>query len=200
LNIASFCVLRYAGMLEQSTQECNSARQLDPENYNFRSCAWSFLEIGKTDRAMDFIHLDAGSEWAAWVTPTVYLAEGNLAAARESAKGMGKAPTYHRELMAACIAPQRPPDMGRIIREPESSAMTEPDPEAWYHVAELMAFCGQKQPALSLLKRAVEHNYCAYSALLSDPLLKELRKETAFDEVLTAASECQKTIPKSKGQ
>jgi hypothetical protein len=90
--------------------------------------------------------------------------------------------------------------MGRIIREPESSAMTEPDPEAWYHVAELMAFCGQKQPALSLLKRAVEHNYCAYSALLSDPLLKELRKETAFDEVLTAASECQKTIPKSKGQ
>jgi len=27
-----------------------------------------------------------------------------------------------------------------------------------------------------------------------------LRKETAFNEVLTAASECQKTIPKAKGQ
>jgi eukaryotic-like serine/threonine-protein kinase len=193
-------VLRYAGMLDQSTQECNSARQLDPGNYNFRSCAWAFLESGKTERAMDFVHLDAGSEWAAWATPSVYLAEGNLAAARESAKSMGKASTYHRELMAACIAPQRPADMDRIVRETESSVMTEPDPEAWYHVAELMAFCGQKQPALSLLKRAVEHNYCAYSALLSDPLLKELRTETAFNEVLTAASECQKTIPKLKGQ
>jgi TolB-like protein len=192
--------LRYAGMLDQSTQECNSAQQLELGNYNFRSCAWAFLESGKTERAMDFVHLDAGSEWAAWVTPYVFLAEGNLAAARESAKGMGKAPTYHRELMAACIALQRPPDMDRIVRETESSVMTEPDPEAWYHVAELMAFCGQKQPALSLLKRAVEHNYCAYSALLSDPLLKELRKETAFNEVLTAASECQKTISKSKGQ
>ena len=53
-------VLRYAGMLEQSGQECNTARQLDPGNFAFRSCAWTFLEMGKTDRAMDFVHLDAG--------------------------------------------------------------------------------------------------------------------------------------------
>ncbi len=192
--------VRYAGMLEQATDECNTARALDPGNYNFRSCAWAFLESGKSERAMDFVHLDAGSEWAAWATPYVYLAEGNLAAARESAKGMGKAPTYHRELMAACVAPQRPADMERIVRDTESSVMTEPDPEAWYHVGTLMAFCRQKEPALRLLNRAVQQNYCAYSALLSDPLLKELRKETAFNEVLTAASECQKAIPKSKGQ
>ena len=193
-------VLRYAGMLEQATDECNTARALDPGNYNFRSCAWAFLESGKSERAMDFVHLDAGSEWAAWATPYVFLAEGNLAAARESAKSMGKAPTYHRELMAACVAPQRPADMERIVRDTESSVMTEPDPEAWYHIGTLMAFCRQKEPGLRLLNRAVQQNYCAYSALLSDPLLKELRKETAFNEVLTAASECQKTIPKSKGQ
>ena len=101
-------VLRYAGMLEQSTQECNTARALDPNNFAFRSCAWAFLEMGKTERAMDFIHLDAGSEWAAWVTPYVQLAEGNVEAARESARSMGKATTYHRELMAACTAAQRP--------------------------------------------------------------------------------------------
>ena len=85
-------VLRYAGMQEQATQECNAARSLDPGNFNFRSCAWAFLELGKTDRAMDFVHLDAGSEWAAWVTPYVYLAAGNVAQARESAKNVAKAP------------------------------------------------------------------------------------------------------------
>ena len=42
-----------------------------------------------------------------------------------------------------------------------------------------------------MLKAAVQQNYCAYSALLEDPLLKNLRKETAFNHVLTAASECQ---------
>ena len=191
-------VLRYAGMLDQSTQECNTARAMDPNNFAFRSCAFAFLEMGKTERAMDFIHLDAGSEWAAWVTPYVQLAEGNVAAARESAKSMGKASTYHRELMVACTAAQRPADMDKIVRETESATVIEPDPEAWYRVAALMAACGQKEPALRLLKAAVQQNYCAHDALLDDPLLKDLRKETAFNEVLTAASNCQATLKEGR--
>jgi len=193
-------VLRYAGMLDKAGEECNTARALDPGNFKFRSCAWAFVESGKTERAMDFVHLDAGSEWAAWVTPYIYLAEGKVADARESVKHVGKASTYHRELMAACVAQQRPPDMDRIVRETESSVMTEPDPEAWYHVGALMAYCGQKEPALRLLKAAVQQNYCAHSALLDDPLLKDLRKETAFSEVLTAASGCQQTLKEGRGQ
>jgi TolB-like protein len=191
-------VLRYAGMLDQSTQECNTARALDPGNFSFRSCAWSFLEMGKTDRAMDFVHLDAGTEWAAWVTPYIYLAEGNLAEARDATKNMGKASSYHRELMEACTATQRPADLARIVRETEASVMMEPDAEAWYHVGSLMAACGQNEPALRLLKAAVQQNYCAYSALLDDPLLKDLRKEAAFNEVLTAASNCQATLKEGR--
>jgi serine/threonine protein kinase/TolB-like protein len=191
-------VYRYAGMLEQSTQECNTARALDPGNFSFRSCAWSFLEMGKTDRAMDFVHLDAGSEWAAWVTPYVYLAEGNVAEARAAAKNMGKASSYHRDLMEACTAQQRPADFEKIVRESESSVMMEPDPEAWYHVGALMATCGQKESALRLLKAAVQQNYCAYSALLDDALLKDLRKEAAFNEVLTAASNCQAVLKEGR--
>jgi serine/threonine protein kinase len=191
-------VLRYAGMLEQSTQECSTARALDPGNFAFRSCAWSFVEMGKTDRAMDFIHLDAGSEWAAWATPYVNLAEGNVAEARANAKNMGKASTYHRELMEACTATQPPADLARIVRETESSVMMEPDAEAWYHVGALMAYCGQKEPALRLLKAAVQQNYCAYTALLDDPLLKDLRKDTAFNQVLTASSNCQAVLKEGR--
>jgi serine/threonine protein kinase/Tfp pilus assembly protein PilF len=191
-------VLRYAGMLDKAAQECNSARALDPGNFNFRSCAWAFVEMGKTDRAMDFVHLDAGSEWAAWVTPYVYLAEGKVNDARESAKNMPKAPIYDRELMVACVAPQKPADLDRIVRERESSVMTEPDPEAWYHVGALMAYCGQKEPALRLLKAAVQQNYCAYTALLDDPLLKDLRKDTAYDVVLTAAGNCQASLKEGR--
>ena len=193
-------VLRYAGMQEKAILECNTARALDPGNFDFRSCAWAFLELGKTDRAMDFLHLDAGSEWAAWVTPYVYLAAGNVAQARESAKNVPKAPVYERELMMACTQAQRPADMDRIVREAESSAMIEPDPEDWYHVGALMAYCGQKDAALRLLKAAVQQNYCAYSALLGDPLLKDLRKETAFNEVLTAGSICQQALTETQRQ
>jgi TolB-like protein len=191
-------VLRYAGMQEKSAQECNTARSLDPGNFSFRSCAWAFMELGQTDRAMDFVHLDAGSEWAAWATPYVYLTAGNVAQAREAVKNVAKSPFYHRDLLVACTQAQRPADMDRIVREAESSVMTEPDPEAWYHVGALMAYCGQKDAALRLLKAAVQQNYCAYSALLDDPLLKNLRKETAFNEVLTAASACQETLKEGR--
>ncbi len=191
-------VLRYAGMQEKATQECNTARSLDPGNFNFRSCAWAFLELGQTDKAMDFLHLDAGTEWANWVTPYVYMAAGNAEQARESAKNVAKAPAYHRELLVACTQAQRPADMERIVRESVASTMTEADPEAWYHVGALMAYCGQKDAALKLLKAAVQQNYCAYSALLADPLLKDLRKETAFNEVLTAGSKCQETLKEGR--
>jgi eukaryotic-like serine/threonine-protein kinase len=191
-------VLRYAGILDQSTQECNTARHLDPGNFTFRACAWSFLEMGKTDRAMDFVHLDAGSEWAAWVTPYIYLAEGNLTEAHNAAKSMGKGASYHRELIEACTAQPRPADLAKIVRDSESSVATEPDAEAWYHVGALMAACGQSEPALRLLKAAVQQNYCAYGALLDDPLLKDLRKETAFNEVLTRASTCQALLKEGR--
>ncbi len=191
-------VYRYAGMLPESAEQCNAARQLDPGNFAFRSCAWSFAEMGKTDRAMDFVQLDSGSEWAAWVTPYVNLAEGNVGEARKNTKSMAKAPFYHRDLMEACTATQRPPDMAKIVRDAESSVMIEPDAEAWYHVGALMAYCGQNESALRLLKAAVQQNYCAYSALLDDPLLKGLRKDTAFNAVLTAGSNCQALVKEGR--
>ena len=191
-------VYRYAGMLQQSADECNAARKLDPGNFSFRSCAWSFLEMGKTDQAMDYVHLDAGTEWAAWVTPYVDLAEGDLAEARAAAKNMGTATSYHKPLMEACTAAQRPPDLATIVRATESSVMLELDAEAWYHIGALMAACGQSEPALRLLKAAVQQNYCAYSALLDDPLLKDLRKETAFNDVLTASSNCQAILKEGR--
>src|SRR5271157_1950247 len=64
-HFAMAYVYRYAGMLGQSTSECNTALALDPGNYAFRSCAWAFMELGKSERAADFVRLDAGSEWAA---------------------------------------------------------------------------------------------------------------------------------------
>jgi len=57
-------VQRYAGALDESARECDRALTLDRGNYQFRSCALTFLELDKPRRAMDFVHLDSGSEWA----------------------------------------------------------------------------------------------------------------------------------------
>ena len=187
-------VYRYAGMLEQSTSECNTALALDPGNYSFRSCAWAFMELGRTQRAADFVRLDAGSEWAAYVMPSILLREGKISEAREAVKHMPSTPIYHRDLLESCLQLRPAADLDRIAHEAETSLPTEPDPETWYYQGALLAFCGKKQAGLHLLQSAVEQNYCAHENLLYDPLLAKLRTEAAFDKVLTAAGACQEAV------
>jgi eukaryotic-like serine/threonine-protein kinase len=187
-------VYRYAGMLEQSTNECNTALALDPGNYIFRSCAWAFMELGKSDRARDFVRLDAGSEWAAFVTPSLLLRAGKVAEAREAVKRMASTPLYHRDLLEACLQLRPASDLDRMAQAAETSLPAEPDPEMWYYQGAIFAYCGKKQAALHLLQSAVEQNYCAHENLLNDPLLAKLRTETDFDKVLTAAGACQQAV------
>jgi serine/threonine protein kinase/tetratricopeptide (TPR) repeat protein len=187
-------VYRYAGMLEQATNECNDALAIDPGNYVFRSCAWAFMELGKTDRAADFVRLDAGSDWAAYVMPSLLLREGKLAEAREAVKHMPSAPRYHRDLLEACLGLRPATELDRMAQEAETNLPSEPDAETWYYQASIFAYCGKKQAALHLLQSAVEQNYCAHENLLSDPLLAKLRTDTAFDKVLTAAGSCQEAV------
>ena len=44
------------------------------------------MELGKFERAFDFIQLDAGSEWANYVTPSLLLREGKLPEARDAVR------------------------------------------------------------------------------------------------------------------
>jgi serine/threonine protein kinase len=187
-------VYRYAGMLQQSTNECNTALTLDPGNYAFRSCAWAFMELGKMDRAADFVRLDAGSEWAAYVTPSILLREGKIQEAREAVKRMPSSPRYHRDLLEACLQLRPAAELDRMAQVAETSLPSELDVETWYYQGAIFAFCGKKQAALHLLQSAVEQNYCAHENLLSDPLLAKLRTDTSFDKVLTAAGACQDAV------
>jgi serine/threonine protein kinase/TolB-like protein/Tfp pilus assembly protein PilF len=187
-------VYRYAGMLEQSTSECDTALALDPGNYAFRSCAWAFMELGKTDRAEDYVRLDAGSEWAAYVMPSILLRQGRVQEAREAVKHMPTAPRYHRDLLEACLGLKPESELDRIAHDDETSLPTDADPETWYYQGAILAYCGKKQAALHMLQSSVEQNYCAYSNLLSDPLLAKLRTDTEFDKVLTQAGTCQEAV------
>ncbi len=193
-------VYRYAGMLQEATNECNTALALDPANYIFRSCAWPFMELGRPGRAADFIRLDAGSEWAAYITPSLLLREGKVDEAREAVKQMPTAPRYHRDLLESCLGLQPASELDRIAQESETSFPSDPDPETWYIQGSLFAYCGQQQAALHLLEAAIENNYCSYSNLLTDPLLEKLRADPAIDKLLTQARECQEAVRGTQGQ
>ncbi len=190
-------VQRYAGMLEESARQCDTALTLAPGNYQFRSCAWVFMFLGQFERARNFIQLDAGSEWANYATPYLLLREGKLEEAREAVKRMSNATHYHRELLEAIVGLRPPSELDRMAHEAETSQPSDPDPETSYQQGAVFAYAGKKEAAFHLLKTAIELNYCAYSDLLSDPLMRGLHSDRRFDDLLTAAHACQQAVQTS---
>jgi hypothetical protein len=125
--------------------------------------------------------------------PSLLLRSGKLAEAREAVKRMSSAPHYHKDLLQACLLGPAS-ELDKIAHEDEVGQPTDPDPELSYYQASILAYCGKKEAALHMLQTAVETNYCSYSNMLSDPLWAKLRSDPKFDEVLTAAHQCQQAV------
>ena len=185
---------RYAGLLEDATRECDAALQLDPGNYLFRSCAWAFLYMGAPDQALEYVQLDAGSEWANYVLPSILLRQGKIAQAREAVKKMPNAARYHRDLMEAVLGLRPASELERMAQEDTTLLSVGDDPEPAYYQGSVLAYAGKKDAAVHLIRMAIEQNYCAYSALENDPLLDKLRATPEFAGLLKAARFCQEPL------
>jgi eukaryotic-like serine/threonine-protein kinase len=187
-------VLRYAGLLDDAARECDTAVKLDPGNYQFRSCALAFMQLGETQKAVEFIHLDAGSEWSARQMAYILLGQGKLAEARRSILKASNMPLMGGDLLQACLDPQKTSQFDRAAQKIEAAALASVDSEPRYWIATLLSYCGEKDGAVRLLKSAIEHNYCAYTALQTDPLLVKLRGTPEYRELLSAAKDCQNGV------
>ena len=183
-------VLRYAGLLDESAHECDTALALD-RNSLFRSCSWAFMQLGEPQRAMEFVRLDAGSDWSARTTAFILLEQGKRDEARETIQRTSERPLLGRDLLLACLEPQQTSQLDSAAKKSEAAAHAGVDAEPRYFVGALLLYCGQKDAAVRLLRSAIEQNYCAYTALQSDPLLVKLRGTPEFRELLSAAQECQ---------
>lgn len=184
-------VLRYAGLLQEAAHECDTALALDRTNYQLRSCSGVFVQLGQVDRAMEFVRLDAGSEYAAMQTAVVRLEQGKPAEAQQALQRASDSPLMGRDLLRACLDRPQSSLCDSAAQTIEATARAGADVEPLYSVGGLLAYCGRKDAALRLLGSAIQQNYCAYTALQTDPLLVKLRGTPEFGKLLTAAKECE---------
>jgi eukaryotic-like serine/threonine-protein kinase len=182
-------VLRYGGAMEESAHECDAALALDSGNYGWRSCAFTFNQLGNYAHAMDFLHLDAGSVWTSNNIMRHYVRDGKLAQAKEMAETLKDEELGYR-IMAACIENPSSADVSSLGREVVATRLADPDPEPRYIVAGDLLFCGQKDGAVQLLKSSIAGHFCAYTGLQNDSAWAKLRGTPEFAELLSAAKQC----------
>jgi len=192
-------VSRYGGAMEESAHECDTALSLDPGNFQLRSCAFTFDQLGNYARALEFLQLDAGSWWAGSNLIRHYVREGKLSQAREVAQKFNNYPDGRMWL--ACMDAPTSADAVNLARNTAAQMLADPDPEPRYVVASDVFFCGQSDLALNMLKSSVvTGHFCAYEGLRNDSIWAPLRGTPGFNQLLSAAKQCQSDFLAQRSQ
>ncbi len=187
--------LRFAGLLEESESECDAALLIDAQDSGARSCAVAFMLRGDYRRAMDYLHLDFGSEFSKALTMDVLLRQG-----KEKEALAARPPTVPQwagySMLLAFIEPKPAKEVEELAR----AVQPVHDPEMNYFSAAHLAYAGQASAAITMLKRTIQGGYCSYPAMDSDPLLASLRGQPEFAAIRSMGIECQKKFWAERGK
>ncbi|HTS76415.1 MAG TPA: protein kinase [Bryobacteraceae bacterium] len=177
--------LRYAGLLEESENECNTGLLLDPQWSGLRSCAVAFLLHGDYQRSRDFLHLDLGSQFEQALSMDVFLREGKEKEALEARPAT--APDWAGFPLLFAYFQHRPAsEIAALARGMKPVT----DPEMNYFSAAHLAYAGQPEAALQMLRAAITAGYCAYPGIEADPMLAGIRSNAGFEPVRALARQC----------
>jgi eukaryotic-like serine/threonine-protein kinase len=189
-------VLRYAGLLQESANQCDTALSLDSANFRWRSCADVFLQRGDYQRAMNYLNLDLGSEYYKARSIDVLVRAGKEREALQIGPPEIANSRARYALLLACAGHRPRWEIATLSH----SVHPDEDPDENYFSASDLAYCGQTEAALQMLRRAIGGNYCSYPALDSDPLFANIRTKPEFVEIRSAAINCQKKFLAERGQ
>jgi len=175
---------RFAGMLQESLEECQRARQIDPQVKGNGSLLNSLLYLGKYD---DFI-ADLPAKSDSLLTFYRGFAEYHQKRWEQAARDFDSAwrleqtlYTQTGEAFSDAIAQKRLDGLALLHdleRKIEQHGVG--DPEGTYKIAEAYAVLGDKESALRMLRYSVEHGFFAWPYFRSDPLLANIRDEPQF--------------------
>ncbi|HXS74593.1 MAG TPA: winged helix-turn-helix domain-containing protein [Terracidiphilus sp.] len=177
-------VLRYGGSLDGAGRECEIAVLLATKVV-WGSCSTTFMQLGNYERAKFFIRKDLSSEWSKAHAIEVLLREGKTA----DALRIPEPQIPHWDSYKMLLACARGGPLAEI-KALASKVEVDDDPEVNYLFAGHLAYCGQNEAALRMLKLAVDHHYCSFPAMDKDPFFDRLRTNPQFQKVRLAGMAC----------
>jgi len=141
---------------------------------------------GEDGRAQDYLDLDRDSDVSQAVSMDVLLHEAKVEEAIRRAEanlpGWG---AY--DVLLASLKHRPPAEIAALARHAKPAN----DPEMNFFAAGHLAYAGQVDAALSMLKRAIDGGYCSFPAIDTDPFFEVLRARRKLGPLRLAAQECQ---------
>lgn len=194
---------RFAGLLKESVNECERARQLDPGVKINSSALNAYLYLGEYDKFLDSLpkgtnlpfHLfyrGFGEYYEKRDDPAVLDFDRSFELDPELLQAqVGKALSY-------AIRHQASKGL-EIMRAAESKIQARGvgDSEAIYKIAQAYAVLGDKVSALRMLKHTIDNGFFPYPYFNSDPLLASLRAEHQFNVLMETARSRHEAFQKS---
>jgi TolB-like protein/tRNA A-37 threonylcarbamoyl transferase component Bud32 len=183
---------RFGGMLQESLDECEKARQNNPQVKINSSAMNSYLYLGEYDKFLqslpvnDSVYILFYRGFGEYYLNNLEQAERDFDRAYERDSSLlpamvGKALSYsikHKNV-----------DGVKFLKQTESKIQESgvSDAEGLYKVAQAYAVLGDKESALHMLHHSIDGGFFCYPYFVRDPLLQNLRKEPEFQSLMNQA-------------
>ena len=184
---------RFAGMLQESSAECDRARQIDPGVKLSSSALNAYLYLGLYDRFLQSLPKETDSALILFYRAFGEYHRKNLrVAARDFDAAFDLRPSLLHARIGKALSYGIRGEAQKglaLLRETEAkiAARGVGDPEAMYKIAQAYAVLGDKPLALRSLRSCIEGGFFSYPYFLTDPLLVSLRGDNEFKRLLGPA-------------
>lgn len=183
---------RFAGMLNESIEQCELARAIDPKVKINSSAFNSYLYTGQYEKFLKSLPADTGAAFIVFYKGlgNYYLKNFEQAAADFDRAYEMNPQLYNRvgKALSYAIRNEKPValDLLRDVeKEVEQSGVG--DAEGIYKLAQAYAVLKDKEAALRVLGRSIEQGFFCYDYFRTDPMLENIRNEPRFEELMESA-------------
>jgi len=195
LHFLASWVARDAGALDDAARECEASILIDARDAGARSCGVTFMQRGDYARARDYLRLDPDSDVSKAMTIDLLLREAKPEEALRALESF--LPKWGGYAMLEAYLEHHPAqEIAKMAHDLEPGL----DPEVSYFSAAHLAYVGQPEAALEMLKRTIDGGYCSFPAVNLDPMFRSVRGMSQFAAVEAAGMACQTEFQEQRGR
>jgi tetratricopeptide (TPR) repeat protein len=183
---------RFAGMLNESVQECERARQLDPLVKSNGSVLNTYLYLGEYDKFLQNLPDVSDSAFILFYRGFgEYHKKNWAAAARDLDRAYELDPTLYTQIGKALSdsLEDNKSDGLEVLHKLEDKIRQRGvgDPEATYKIAQSYAVLSDQVSSIAMLRCSIQNGFFAYPYFIKDPLLQNVRGKPEFPQLMDVA-------------